>query len=79
MVSTIGTSGFALKTQCNTDKSVLENKIDGAGKKIPYISGLIKKTNYNAKITESEVKLLSTNGLAATTTALNTVQTRYPM
>ena len=43
MVSTIGTSGFVIKTECNTDKSVLKNKIDGASKKIPYISGLIKK------------------------------------
>ena len=43
MVSTIDTSGSVLQTQCNTDKSVLENKIDGASKKIPYTSAIVKK------------------------------------
>ena len=43
-VDNIDTSGFALKTKCETDKSVLENKI-------PDTSGLVKKTNYNTKIT----------------------------
>ena len=42
--STIHTSGFVLKTQCNSDKSALENKIDSASKKIPYSSGFVKKT-----------------------------------
>ena len=42
-VSAIDTSGFLLKTHCNTDKSVLENTIGGASKKIPYTSGLVKK------------------------------------
>ena len=42
-VSAIETSVFILKTQCNTDKSFLENKTDGASKKIPYTSGLVKK------------------------------------
>ena len=44
MVSTIGTSGFVLKTQCNTDKSVLENKIDGAGKNHILVALLKKQT-----------------------------------
>ena len=42
-VSTIDTKGFVLKIQCNTDKSVQKNKIDGASKKITYTSGLVKK------------------------------------
>ena len=29
--------------QGNTDKSVLEDKTDGASKKIPHTSGLVKK------------------------------------
>ena len=29
--------------QGNTDKSILENKIDGGSKKIPHTSGLVKK------------------------------------
>ena len=43
MVSTIDTSGSVLQTQCNTDKSVLENKIDGASKKVPCTSAIVKK------------------------------------
>ena len=42
-VSTIDTNGFVLKTQCNTDKSVLENKICGTSKKIPCTSGPVEK------------------------------------
>ena len=41
--STIDTKGFVLKIQCNTNKSVQKNKIDGASKKIIYTSGLVKK------------------------------------
>ena len=51
-VNTIGTGGFVLKTQYNTDKSGAEKKIDDVDKKIPDISGLAEKTVYNAKITE---------------------------
>ena len=44
-VNNINTSGFVLKTKYDTDKSELENKI-------PDTSGLVKKINYNTKITE---------------------------
>ena len=37
--------GFVLKTKYDTDNAELENKI-------PDTSGLVKKTDYNAKITE---------------------------
>ena len=40
-VNAIDTSAFVLKIQCNTDKSVLENKTDGTSKKIPYTSRLL--------------------------------------
>ena len=71
-VNTIGTGGFVLKTQYNTDKSGAEKKIDDVDKKIPDISGLAEKTVYNAKITEIECKIPSINGLS-TNTALNAV------
>ena len=42
-VYVIDTSGFVSKTQCNTDKSDLENKITNT-------SGLVKKTDRDAKV-----------------------------
>ena len=44
-VNNIDTSRFVLKTKYDTDKSELENKIPDTG-------GLVKKTDYNTKITE---------------------------
>ena len=41
-VDIIGTSGFVLKTQYNTDKSGLEKKVNDADKKIPNTNGLAK-------------------------------------
>ena len=43
-VNNIDTSEFVLKTKYDTDKSEIENKI-------PDNSGLVKKTDFNAKIT----------------------------
>ena len=43
-VNNIDTSDFVLKTKHNTDKAELE-------KEFPNISGLVKKTDYNTKIT----------------------------
>ena len=69
-VNSIDTSGFALKTKYDTDKSELENKI-------PDISGLVKKTDYNTKITEIEGKIPDISNLA-TKTALTTVENKIP-
>ena len=44
-VNNIDTSDFMLKAKYFTDKLELENKI-------PNINGLVKKTDYNTKITE---------------------------
>ena len=44
-VDNIDSSGFVLKTKDETDKSELENNISDT-------SGLVKKTDYDAKITE---------------------------
>ena len=49
-VDNIYSSDFVLKTNYNTDKSELENKI-------LVISSLVKKTNYNTKTTEVENKI----------------------
>ena len=64
------TSWFVLKTKHDTDKSDLE-------KKIPDTSTLVKKTNYNAKITEIENKISSIGGFA-TTSALTAVEDKIP-
>ena len=53
-----------------TDKTELE-------KIIPDTSGLVKKTDYNAKITEIEGKIRSTSGLA-TNAALTAVENKIP-
>ena len=65
-VNSIDTSGSALKTKYDTDKSEIENKI-------PDTSGLVKKTDYDAKITEIECKTPDVSSLA-TKTALTTVE-----
>ena len=46
-VNNIDTSDFVLKTNFNTKFPGLENKI-------PNTSGLVKTTDYNAKLTEIE-------------------------
>ena len=71
-VKVIDNNGFLLKTQCNTDKSGLEKKIDDAGRKISDASGLVEKT----KITEIEVKIPIITG-SATTAALMLLKIRY--
>ena len=70
-VNDIDTSGFVLKTNYDTDKSELENKI-------PDTSGLVKKTNYNAKITDIEGKIPDISNIA-TKTALTAVENKYLM
>ena len=57
-----------MKTKCDTDKSELE-------KKIPDIRGLVKKADYNAKI--SEKKKPTVCGLA-TNFALAAVENKLP-
>ena len=48
-VDAIDTSGFAIKTQFNIDKSDQEKKINDADQKIPDISGFIKNTDLFVK------------------------------
>ena len=65
-VNSIDTSGFALKTKYDTDKSELENKI-------PDISNLATKT----ALTTIENKIPNISNLA-TKTALTTVENKIP-
>ena len=48
-VNNIDTSGFILKTNYDTDKKVLENKV-------PDTKSLVRKTDYNAKSLYQAVK-----------------------
>ena len=59
-----------LKTKYHTDKSKLENNI-------PDTSGLVKKADFNAKITEIESKTPSFSGLA-TNASLTGVEEKMP-
>ena len=72
-VNSIDTSGFALKTKHDTDKSGLEKKISDADKKIPDTSGLIKKLDYNAKFSEIKIKIPSISS-SATDYALTAIE-----
>ena len=62
-VNNIVTSGFVLKANYDTDKSDLEKKISDADRNSDT-SGLVKKTDYNGKITEIECKTLNISDLA---------------
>ena len=63
------TLAFVLKTKYDTDTEL--------EKKIPDTSGLVKKINYNTKITEIEGKIPDASSLA-TKTALTTVENKIP-
>ena len=76
-VNNIDISRSVLKTKYDTDKPDLEKKISEADKKNSDSSGLVKKTDYNAKITELESKILSISGLA-TNAALTAVEHKIP-
>ena len=69
-VNNINTSDFVLKKKCATDKSELDNKI-------PDASGLVKKTNYDAKIADIVGKIPDISNLA-TKTSLTTVENKIP-
>ena len=69
-VNNIDTNRFVLKTKNDTYKTELENAN-------PDTSGLVKKTDYNAKITEIEDKITTITGFA-TTSALTAVEIKIP-
>ena len=74
-VDNIDTTGFVNKTKYEKDGSDFEDKINKLDKKIPDVSGLVKKTDLNSKISEVEGKIPSISGLA-TTSALTAVENK---
>ena len=55
-VDNIDTTNFVLKTKYKEDESNFEDKINKKYKKIPDVSDLVKKTDFNSKISELEGK-----------------------
>ena len=64
-------SGLVIKTNYDSEKLGLEDKVGDFDKKISNTRWLIKNNNYNTKITETENKILKFTGLVTTDT-LNT-------
>ena len=58
------------------DKLVTKVNNIGTTGNIPDTSGIVKKRDFNAKITEIERKIASISGLAATTTTLTAVENK---
>ena len=55
------------KTQYNSNKQNLENKIENVNKYIPSNRGLVKNTDYSIKVIEIDNKMHNVTNLAATT------------
>ena len=69
----IDTNSFVTRTKFSADTNTLDNKIDGAEKKKPNISGLATKTSlnsylqtltFNSKVTEVENKIKAADIIA---------------
>ena len=58
-VDNIDTINFVLKTKYEKDGSNFEDKVSRIDKKIPDVSNLVKKADFNAKVTEIEGKIPS--------------------
>ena len=65
------------KNKYEKDGSGFEDKISKIDKKIPDISNLVKKTDFNTKVTEIEGKIPSTICLA-TNSELTAVENKIP-
>ena len=57
-VNNIDTSDFVLKTKYQTDKTKFQIALSAVENKIPSVTSLVKKTDYNTKISELEKKNL---------------------
>ena len=55
-------SQLVSKTHYDSDKKVLEKKIEDVDKRITDTNGLVKKADYNTKVTEIENKITSVTG-----------------
>ena len=76
-VDNIDTTNFVKKNKYEKDESYFEDKISKIDKKIPDVSGLVKKTYFNSKITEIEGKIPSITGLT-TNSKLTAVENKIP-
>ena len=74
-VNGIDTKNFVLKTKYEKDGSDFEDKINKIDEKIPDASDFVKKTNFNAKVTEVEGKIPNITGLA-TSSSLTAVENK---
>ena len=80
----IDTNSFVTRNKFSADTNALDDKIDGAEKKKPDISGLTTKTSlndylqtsvFNSKVTEVESKIKDTDIIAkSANTKLNTIR-----
>ena len=76
-VNSIDTTNFVKKNKYEKDGSDFEDKISKIDKKIPDLSSLVKKTNFNSKITGVEGKIPIITGLA-TGSELTAVENKIP-
>ena len=76
-INDIDPTNFVLRTKYEKDGSDFKDKITKIDKKITDISDLVKKTGFNAKITEVEGKIPSITGLA-TNSALTAIENKIP-
>ena len=76
-VDGIDTTKFVSRTKYGKDGSDLEKKTSDKDKKIPDVNSLVKKTDFNSKITEIEGEIPSITGLA-TSSALTAVENKTP-
>ena len=76
-VNGIETTNFVSRTKYEKDGSDFENKTNKIDKKIFDVSDLIKKADFNSKITEVEGKIPSISNLA-TKSALTAVENKIP-
>ena len=76
-VHNIDTTNFVSRTKYEKDGSDFEDKISKIDKKIPDVSGLVKKTVFNTNVTEIEGKIPSITGLA-TNSELTAVENKIP-
>ena len=76
-VNSINTTNFVSKTKYEKGGSGFEDKISKVDKKSPDVSDLVKKTEFNSKVTEVEDKIPSITS-SATNSALTAVENKIP-
>ena len=76
-VDNTDTTNFVKKNKYEKDGSDFEDKISKIDKKIPDVSGLVKKTDFNSKISKVEGKIPSITRLA-TNSELTAVENKIP-